>query len=78
MEKMLKVEQLVRCKLNYWDEPMKLVRIAKRERIGHKSYGFYRYFVTAPDAPVGHGTWCDISKLVVLTPLEELALAAED
>lgn len=74
MKSNFKVNQIVRCKRDYWRDQRQIVRIGTRRRLG---YG-YRYFVTALNHPPGYGVWADESELTQLTPLELLAISALD
>lgn len=68
-----RVEEILICTRPYWTSPRTLVRVAKRKT----TFGKVEYFVTALDAPVGHGVWVEGEHLVRLSPIEKLALALD-
>lgn len=72
-----RVEQLVRCKKPLWRDG-NIVRIAKRKKRRGYYQSHYEYFVTKPGDPVGYGTWVESRDLTPLSPLERLAMEAED
>jgi len=72
-----KVGLLCRCKKDLWQNSRQIVRIAKRKK--HWSYReSFTYFVVGDGHATGYGTWVDEKDLIPLTPLELLALQAED
>ena len=59
-----------------WNDPNKLLRIAKRKRADYWGVT-YTYFVVGIDDAPGHGIWASKDKLRPLTALEQLAMVAE-
>lgn len=72
-----RVGQKVRCKKDLWQNPNQIVVVVKRKKNRWGWSEMYRYFVCVPGAPAGQGAWMEQQHLIKLTPLEELALAAE-
>ena len=75
----LKIDSLARCTLDLWDGNP-LVRIAARKHLTPRWGGIvsFRYFVVRQGDPAGYGSWVDENELAPLSPLELLALEAED
>lgn len=73
----LRVGTLVKQKgRSDWGNPHKLLRVVKRKN--SRNSWAVRYFVVGVGDAYGHGIWTIQDKLLTLTPLELLAMEAED